>query len=152
MVEAIPKGIFSRDFHLWRDGRPVAELDVSSWSEKADVDIEGVRYQLYRRGMMSGAFVLGRDGEVVAEAHKPSALSATFEIQAGGRTLTLRKESFWSSDFGLFEGERRLGGITKAGVFTRRARVELPAEWPSPIQTFIFWLALLIWNREASSS
>lgn len=152
MVEAIPQGIFSKDFHLWRDGRPVAELDVSSWSEKADVDIEGVPYRLYRQGMMSGAFVLERDGQIIAQAHKLSALSDTFEIHADGRTLTLRKESFWSSDFGLFEGEQRLGGIAKAGFLTRRARVELPKEWPSPIQTFIFWLALLIWNREQRSS
>ena len=152
MIQAIPKGLFSGGFQLQRDDRFVAELNASSWREKADVVIEGAAYQLYREGMLSGAFVLDREGERVARAHKVSVFTDTFELQIGKRSFTLRKESIWSRRFGLYEGDERIGGITPAGVFTRRALIELPADWPASIQTFIFWLVLLMWKRAEVSA
>lgn len=152
MIEAVPRGIFSGGFQLQQDGRTIADLDVSSWREKAGVQIDGETFGMYREGMMSGAFVLEWNGRTLARAIKPSVFSDRFELEIGNRSFTLRKESMWSRRFGLFEGEQRVGGVTPAGVFTRRTLIELPADWPSSVQTFVFWLALLIWNREQAGS
>ncbi len=126
MIEAIPKGIFSSGFHLQQDGRAIADLDASSWSEKADVRIEGETFRLYRGGMMSGAFLLEWHGKTLARAIKPSVFSDRFELEVGRRSFTLRRESMWSRRFGLFEGEQQVGRVAPAGMFTRRTFVELP--------------------------
>lgn len=152
MIEAVPRGIFSSGFQLQQDGRLVADLDVSSWREKADAQIDGETFRLYREGMMSGVFVLEWNGKTLARATKPSVFSDRFELEVGNRSFTLRKESMWSRRFGLFEGEQQVGRVAPAGMFTRRTLVELPADWPASVQTFVFWLALLIWNRNQSGS
>lgn len=152
MIEAVPRGIFSNGFQLQQDGRVIAELNASSWREKADVQIDGETFRLYREGMMSGAFLLEWNGDTLARAIKPSVFSDRFELEVGRRSFTLRKESMWSRRFGLFEGEQQVGRVAPSGMFTRRVLVELPADWPSSVQTFVFWLALLMWNRENAGS
>jgi hypothetical protein len=152
MIEAVPKGIFSNGFQLQQDGRLIADLSASSWREKADVEIDGEAFRLYREGMMSGAFVLEWNGKTLARAIEPSAFSERFELEVGRRSFTLRKESMWSRRFGLFEGEQQVGRVAPAGMFTRRVLVELPGDWPSSVQAFVFWLALLMWNREKAGS
>ena len=152
MIEAVPKGLFSGGFQLQLQDRCIAELDPSAWRERAEVSIDGAGYRMYRQGLISGEFVLERNGEVVARAMKVSVFSDSFELWIGSRSFTLRKESLWSRRFGLFEGNQRVGGVAPAGMFTRRTLIDLPREWPAPIQTFVFWLALVIWNRERSAS
>ena len=152
MIEAVPKGIFSSGFQLQKDGRLIADLNASSWREKADVEIDGEAFRLYREGMMSGAFILEWNGKTLARAIKPSAFSERFEMEVGKRSFTLRKESMWSRRFGLFEGEQQVGRVAPAGTFTRRVLVELPEDWPSSVQAFVFWLALVMWNREKAGS
>jgi len=152
VIEAVPKGIFSSDFQLQQAGRLVADLDASSWREKADVQIDGETFRLYREGMMSGAFILEWNGRTLARAIKPSVLSDRFEMEVGKRSFTLRKESLWSRRFGLWEGEQQVGRVAPAGTFTRRVLIELPDDWPSSVQTFVFWLALLMWKRQKAGS
>lgn len=152
MIEAVPRGIFSSGFQLQQDGRVIADLDASSWREKADVLIDGETFRLYREGIMSGAFLLKWNGRTLARAIKPSVFSDRFELEIGTRSFTLRKESMWSRRFGLFEGEQQVGRVAPAGMFTRRVLIELPADWPSSVQTFVFWLALLMWKREQAGS
>lgn len=152
MIEAVPTGIFSSGYQLQQDGRVIADLNASSWRQKADLEIDGETFRLYREGVTSGAFMLEWNGKTLARAIKPSAFSDRFEMEVGKRSFTLRKESLWSRRFGLFEGEQQLGRVAPAGTFTRRVLVELPEDWPSSVQAFVFWLALLMWNREKAGS
>ena len=152
MIEAVPKGLFSSDFRLCRQDRVLIELDVSSWRERAELAVEGVQYRFYREGLLSGAFLLEREGEALARALKLSAFRNRFELHLAGNIYTLRNLSIWSRRFGLFQGEQQVGSIQPAGVFTRRAVIELPSEWPAAAQPFVFWLALVIWNREAAAA
>lgn len=151
MIEAVPRGWFSNSFRLQQPHGTVAEIDVSNWREKAEFDVQGGHYRLYREGFASGAFVLERDGQVVARALKPSAFRSRFEVQLGGRTLDLRRAA-WSSNFGLFDGERQVGSIRRAGILTRRALIDLPDDWPLAAQVFVFWLVLVIWIRDQAAS
>jgi hypothetical protein len=151
VIEAVPKGWFSNGFRLQQAHGTVAELNVSGWKEKAEFDIAGGQYRLYREGWASGAFVLESNGKVVARAMKPSAFKARFQVEVGGRTFDLRRTT-WSSSFGLFEGDRQVGSVRRAGMLTRRAVIELPDAWPLAAQVFVFWLALVMWNREQSAS
>ena len=151
MIEAVPKHIFSNDYVLrGTDGR-VAELDVSSWRERAEFVLDGATYRLYRDGM-AGPFVMERDGTVIARARKPSVFRNRFEIELPDRSCELRKTSLSGRRFGVFEGDRAAGEMAQAGFLGRRIRLSLPADWPAAIQVYLFWLALVIWNREAAAA
>lgn len=151
MIEAVPKSWFSGDYRLQQAPGTVAELDVSGWREKAEFDIHGGHYRLDREKAPSRAFVLMRDTQQLARALKPSAFRSRFEVQVGGRTFEMRRGG-WQSNFTLLDGERQVGSVRRAGVFTRRAIIDLPDDWPLPVQVFVFWLALVIWNREQEAA
>lgn len=152
MLEAVPKSIFSKSFRLQDQNRLLGEIDTSIWSEKAQLELEDGTYHLYRERMFSGDFILEHNGNVVARAAKPSALKARFDVELLNRHIVLRKVSIWNRRFAAFDGENQIGGIYPPGLFTRRANIDLPADWPLPIRIFLFWLVFLIWKRERQAS
>jgi hypothetical protein len=151
MIEAVPKHIFSNDYILRASDGKLAELDVSSWRERAEFVLDGASYRLYRDGIV-GPFVLERDGEVIARARKPSVFRNRFEIDLPDGPCVLRKTSLSGRRFGVFVGDRAAGEMAQTGFFARRIRLSLAADWPDAIQIFLFWLALVIWNREAAAA
>ena len=72
MVEAVRKRIFSNDYVVRGNDGAVADLDISTWRERAQFVLDGATSRLYRDGIV-GPFVIERDGVVMARAHKPSA-------------------------------------------------------------------------------
>jgi len=150
MIEAVSKHIFSSDYVLRGASGSVAELDVSGWRERAEFVLDGVSYRLYRDGMF-GPFVMERDGTVIAHARKPSVFRDRFEIELPDRRCQLRKISLSGRRFGVFERDRAVGEMAQTGWFSRRIRLSLPADWPEAVQVYLFWLALIIWNRDASA-
>lgn len=152
MIEATPKSTFSSDFELSMDGRSLALLDLGSWREAAEFVIDGEAYTLSRERSMSGSFLLKKGDQVMAEAVKPSAFRETFELEHERECYVIRKPSIWRREFEVLRLGSRVGRIFPAGSFSRRALVDLPSEWPIPVQVFVFWLVLLIWNRAAAAA
>ena len=152
MLEAVPRHVFSSDFVVRSSERTIALLDVSSWRERAEFEIDGVSHRVYREGLIRGAFVLERAGVIIARAVKPSAFRSRFELDVGGRAFTLRKLSAFGRRFGIFADDRQVGEIRPAGLCTRRTELELPADWSVAQQVYVFWLALVIWSREAAAA
>ncbi len=91
MFELVPLGWFSWDFSVLQNGSPIAEIDISSWREKGVLAVGGSSYNVYREGLMSGAFVLESNGAQLARAEKPSALRRSFTIQREGKTWSPRE-------------------------------------------------------------
>ena len=152
MLEAIPTDIFATNFRLQQQNNLVGEVDTSVFREKARLELEEGTYELYREGRFSGDFLLERNGNIVARATKPRALQNRFEVELPNRNLVLRKLSVFSRRFGLFEGEKQIGSIYPAGIFTRRANIDLPADWPLATRIFLFWLAFLMWRRQKQAA
>lgn len=149
MLEARPIGIFSRDFDIEVEGQKIAMLDVSCWREAGEISLEGQPYRLYREGVMSGAFILkNQQEESVARAIKPSAFRSQFDLEFGDRRYSLKRASGFGRGFSVFQDGIIVGSIRPAGLFTRRTMIDLPADWSTPIQVFVFWLVLVIWNRD----
>lgn len=149
MLEARPIGIFSQDFDIEVEGQKIAMLDVSCWMEAGAISLEGQLYRLYREGVMRGSFVLkNQQGEAVARAIKPSAFRSQFDLEFGDRHCSLKRASAFGRSFSVFQDGVIVGSIRPAGVFTRRTMINLPADWSTPIQVFVFWLVLVIWNRD----
>ncbi|MBV9336646.1 MAG: hypothetical protein JO243_12210 [Solirubrobacterales bacterium] len=69
-----------------------------------------------------------------------------------GSTYELRRQSAWRSAMDLRSDAITIGSIRKGRAGRERVLCELPAELPPPVQAFIGFVVLLLWNRAASSS
>jgi hypothetical protein len=150
VLELVPQSWFSWNFAVLQDGRPVAGIDISRWREKGMLAVDGSNYQVYREGLMSGAFILELNGRRMARAEKPSALARSFKVEFAGRIFRWEGNVFRRS-FVLAENSRTVGSLTPAGIFTRKAAAELPDDLPLPVKVFLIWLALILWKRDADS-
>ena len=147
-MEAIATGIFNLKFRLvGPNQRLLGELETSFLTSNGQLELEEGTYQLYREGRFSGAFLLEHDGKVVARAVKPSAFQNRFEIETPDRQFILRKPSSINRKLIVLDGAKEVGSIYPIGVFTRRTHVDLPDDWPVPIQVFLFWIVFNVWKR-----
>jgi hypothetical protein len=151
MLTAIPKGWFSKNYRVMDGALQVADLNVSRWREQGELTVEGFSYQVYREKLMSGAFVLEAAGTALARAEKPSAFHRRFLIEYGDRKYVFQAKSVWGRKFTLFDGQNEIGSVAPEGLLTRRAAVTLPDELALPVQVFILWLAIILWERESDS-
>ena len=152
MLEAIPTTLFSTNFRLEQENQLVGELDPSMWRCQATLELEDGTYTLYREKLLGGDYLLEHNGTVVARAAKTSVFRDNFAVQVGNRLVELRKLRWTGRRFGLFDGETQLGGIYPKGMFTKRANIDLPKEWPLANRIFMFWLAFLMWKRDSQAA
>jgi len=153
MLQIRPMRWFSWDFAVERDGREVAELDISWWRERGALTITGQTYAIAREGLIAGDFrMTAPDHSVVATASKPSVLRRRFDIVCRGHTVVLEARSAWRRTMDVLLDGRAVGAITPSGAWTRRASAELPDALPLPVQVFVVWLAVLLWKREQDAA
>jgi hypothetical protein len=149
-LQVVPTHWYSSDFTIRQASRAVANADVSWWREKGALTIEGVRYEAYREGVLTGTFVLERNGTVIARAEKPSALFRKYLVRHGDREYTLDARSAFRRAFVLLDGSRQIGTIEPTSALTREAIANLPDSWPLPIRAFVIWLTMTQWRRDQS--
>jgi hypothetical protein len=124
MLRAAPQGIFSWDFTIFREDKAIADVDMSSWRERADLKVDGQIYSVYRESMLQGTFVLRSGDLVLARAQK--GFTRTFDVDVAGRHMELKALSLWTREFGLFENDAMIGRIGPSGWLGRKATIELP--------------------------
>ena len=152
MLKMMPKR-FSWTFSVLDGSEPVAHaVDLSWWSDKGELTVQGVTYTARREGVMSGAFVLESTAGVVARATKPSSLRRLLIVEHSGRQYTLRATSALRREFILLDGSTRIGSLSPEGIFTRRADVDLPSALPLTVRVFIIWLTVMLWKHDEAAA
>jgi hypothetical protein len=153
MLSVAPKHWFSWDFAV-RDetGRPVAEVKLSSWRERGAIRIAGVEHEVTRHGAVRGAFVLERGGSVLMRAEPPRSFRSGFQIEHEGKPYALKGRSPWKRERALYAGDGLIGTVVPEGLFSSRARVDLPDSLPLVLRLFVVWLTLLLWKRESDAA
>ena len=152
MLAAIPTDFFSTNFRLEQENELVGELDPSIWRSKATLELHEGTYDLYREKTLGGDYLLARNGNVVARAEKLSVFRDRFAVHFDNQVIELKKLRWTSRKFALFDGGRQIGTISPCGLFTKRADIDLPREWPLANRIFMFWLVFLMWKRESQAS
>jgi hypothetical protein len=145
-----PKRWYSWDFSLTSGDRTLAVLDLASLRERAEIRIGDVTHRVFRKSML-GDFIIEAGGRELASATKPSAFRNTVILHYGGKDYTLRKQSVWRRGFVLMDGDRQIGSIARESLWTRRAAADLPTDWEVPIKSFVIWLVIILWKRDANS-
>jgi len=49
-------------------------------------------------------------------------------------------------------GRQEPAAIEPESAWTRRAIARFESDWPMPIQTFVIWLVIMLWKRNAQHS
>lgn len=151
MLHAVPQNLFSSSFTVNQNGKPIAEVDLAWFRERADVRIFNETFTFVRDGILSGTFALQFNGQVLATAHKSTPFTRAFDIETGGRILSLRAVSIWTREFRLFENGKQIGRIYPLSFWGRTTGIDLPQDLSIPVQTFLFWLVVVLWRRAANS-
>ena len=90
--------------------------------------------------------------QTIADAQKPSFLTRRFVVNIGNTTYDFRVPSIFSRSMVLYDERRHVGSISRAGIFSRRAIVDLPNDIDLPVQIFLLFLTVILWKRQANSS
>ncbi len=133
---------------LSRDGAPLTVLDHI----KATFTLDGQAYKVRLSGTFARSYELRRGEELVALA-KGEAFINRLTVTVGEKSWLLKPETMSLSRFGLFDGETRVGEITKGGWFRpwKGVGIDLPDTLPPEVQVFLFEVALAKWTEGNSA-
>ena len=150
MLRVIPKAWWSYTFSVTDGAKTVAQaVDLSMWRDQGELRI---RNDIYTARRHKSAYVLESASGMVARAERPRTWFREFVIEHSGHRYTLRKKSTFRSQFLLLEGSAQVGSISREGLFTRKAAVELPEALPLFLQVFIIWLAMTLWKHDEAAA
>ena len=144
MLKVIPK-TWSYSFSVTDDAKAVAQsVDRSWWRDKGELRIQD---DIYTARRDKSSYVLESAAGVLARAAQPRKWRRELFIEHSGRLYTLRAKSAFRRDLMLFEDSTQIGSVAPDGLFTRKAAVELPKEFPLFLQVFVIWLAMTLWKH-----
>lgn len=149
MLKAVPCSWFSWNFTVFNDGEAVARIDSAWMREAGKLIVNGSDYRVYREGLLTGAFVLEKDGEVISRAVKPDILFRTYKVEACGSIYTIEAESPFGRKFLLKRDDQTLGSVQPENAFSRRAEINLPGDLDLAVRIFMAWLILILWKRDS---
>jgi hypothetical protein len=118
------------------------------FAETMTGDIDGNPFELRRDGRRR--FTLVSLDTVLATAEAPR--RAHWTISTDEFAYQLRRRSRWRSEMELRRGGVAVGSIRKGRALRGQVLCALPAEVPPPIQAFVGFVVLALWNRAAASS
>ncbi len=145
-----PARFLSRHFNLYCDGERVTTLQMKLLREGCDFIIADHRFSIRRKSIWKDGFELLADGQKVCGVTR-KALSRRFTLATDDQTWTLRPAGWISRTYRLFAGQRPLGAIIPAGIFTRRRTATFAREVPPPVQVLAIFLVLVVAQRQQSS-
>jgi hypothetical protein len=119
------------------------------FTEQGSITLGGDEFAIRKHGPLSGHWTLEQAGRSVADARKPNALFRSFDLEADGLQITVCASTPFTRNFDILSGRQRIGTISPAHMFTRRAAIDCAPEVPEVIQLFSFWLVALTWRRQA---
>lgn len=152
MLTAIPKNIFSSDFHIERDGERVAFLDLAIFRRKGVIELGSDQLRVETKGAIHPEFSLFLNDSQIAQARKPAMLKDVFELVLGDVVCEIRRRSIFRRQFFVLHEGQQVGEISPIHWYSFKARIDLPDDWPLGLQVFVFWIVVRVWKRDASNN
>jgi hypothetical protein len=149
MLTCVPTSLCSWNYRV-RGPAGEGATTINVLSEQGSLSLGGAAYEVVKHGPMSGFWTLEANGEIVAEARKPSVMFRTVVVTCGEAALRVQAASAFTRTFELIIGESVVGSVRPVHLFTRRALMECDAAVPQLAQMFAFWLVVLSWRRTAN--
>jgi hypothetical protein len=150
VLDLVPVRWFSADMNVLQEGVLLAELRFSSWRENGSIRSGGSIYSIRKDGMFSNCFLLEEDGHGLCYASMKGFWRRIVVLDYEGIHYVL-KSTGWGRRVNFFREGLEIGTVYGSGFFGRGARAEVGDGIPLVIQTFLLWLTVLGWNRDAAS-
>jgi hypothetical protein len=148
MLRAVPNGWLSWNFTIYDNDKAIAKIDLAWVREAGELNLDGSIYRVYREGLLNGAFILEKEGQILAFAEKPSALIRSYKVDYNNTNYTLEAASALQRQFVLREGGQTIGSVRPVNAFTKNAIIDLPVDIAMPVRIFMVWLTLILWKRD----
>lgn len=157
MLEARPVGFASWNYKVFEGKSEIARLSFRTFSYSGTLHVGEVPFTL-KSPWISRRYAMLFEGVRVASADQASRMTRNVNVRLSGTLIdrpdeevvryTLKPRTFFSNDFELREDGERVGSVKRGGIFSRRARVNLPG-LPLSAQVFVLALVVIQW-RQAS--
>ena len=152
MLHARPKNFFSHAYRVFHGEKLVARVDVSHFSRRGALAVGNRELVLRKQGVLHPEYLMLLNEEAVAQARKESFLCDRVQLLLGGADCELRRKGLFGSCYLVWLGDEQIGEIRRTNLFSRRAVIDLPEEWPLELRLFVFWIVVLFWRRDTASS
>jgi hypothetical protein len=150
-LDVVPTTWLSWDFKVSSEGRALTTLELTRFRERGRFVLDGAEYTVSSEGPLRRSFRLERAGRPIARAERRGLFRATFTVQAGERTLTLRQRGLLGYRYEVEHNRTRMGGIARALV-KRRAVADLDDRIEPAVRIFLLFLAQVEWRRDSRRS
>ncbi len=137
--------MFKRTYDVTDDGRPLTELSRYR-RESCQFAVDGVTYSVSRDGRKR--FVLAGPNGRVADAGRETGRLWSFTAAVG--RIELIKPSMWRGWEVRHHGAA--GPVRAGGLFAKYYTVDVPAGIPLPVQVFVLYVALVIFERQQAAA
>jgi hypothetical protein len=153
MLTCLPESLCSWNYRVLGARGGAASLRFN-YREHGVIALGSEQFAIVKHGMFNSHWTLERNGEVIADACKPSAFSREFQITAkeDGGCMTVKARSMFSRGFELCANGAVVGTVEPIHAMTRRAVVNASEIVPELGQLFAFWLIALSWRRQQAAA
>jgi hypothetical protein len=152
MLTCLPQSPCSWNFRILGASAGPGSVAFNFFTEQGGITLGGAEFAVRKHGPLSGHWTLEQEGRCITDARKPNALLRSFDLVADGVHLRLCASSPFTRSYEILSDGRPLGTIRPAHPFTRRAFIDCASEVPEIVQLFSFWLAVLMWRRQAQDN
>jgi hypothetical protein len=147
----VPRGFFSREIVLVREGQVVATLKLAMFKEACEFTLSGHQFEIRRKSIWKDGFEFFCDGTSICTVSH-AFWSWSYEISAADQAWTLQRAGFFSRRHQLLSGEQEVGTIQPTGWFTSKRIAHFADNVPPPIQVLAIFVVLILARREQQSA
>jgi hypothetical protein len=148
MLTARRSSMWSGEYRIEWDGRPVAVWDSSWWRSGGVFEIDGYRFQVRANHWGTKYRMLDQAGNEIALVERAGRKHWT--VLADGRTYEFRRASIFGNHQELLIGGVPAGSLRRVSAWSGGIEADLPG-MPLPLQVFVIGVQIAIWRAQQSA-
>jgi hypothetical protein len=153
-VICLPRGVCSRNYQFPMPSGEIATLTYARLFPRGTIACGETEYAVRKQKLLIDEWTFEREGRVVARGRALNSLVHIMLLEVGDHTFTIKPAPrfLYSGHHEVDRDGEAVGKIKFEHANTDRAQMEWAPEVSEHIQLFSFWLAVLSWRRQHSSS
>ena len=146
MIEAVRKKLFSGQYSLRADEQEVAVLKIAC--RKAELKYAKSRYTMRMQGWLNQKHILEGDAIRIVQSANSGVFRTFRQLEYADKRYEIKVASgrnLHSSVYNsieIYDGTKKIGSVRSQDWLQKRVFIDLPYDWPIPVQAFIFWIGL----------
>ncbi len=146
MIEAVRKKLFSGQYSLRADDQEVAVLKIAC--RKAELKYAKSRYTMRMQGWLNQKHILEGDAIRIVQSANSGVFRTFRQLEYADKRYEIKVASKRGLDrsvynsIEIYDSAKIVGSVSSQDWLQNKIVIDLPCDWPIPIQAFIFWAGL----------